>query len=144
MELMSKREAAELLGVSTRGVERAVRRGHLSVVYRQSKHGKKAWFSPAELDRYRQNQRERGPVGFLTPPGGPAVGTLIPAVDMQPRPAIEPARGNSAKVVPIVDRLTLKLAEATQFSELPGKYLLLHLFPSRLSSVMTGSIRVLD
>ena|ERR1051326_3200870 len=140
MELMSKREAAELLGVSTRGVERAVRRGHLSVVYRQSKHGKKAWFSPAELDRYRQNQRERGPVGFLTPPGGPAVGTLIPAVDMQPRPAIEPARGNSAKGVPIVDRLTLKLAEATQLSGLPRKFLLENVRSGRLKAVRIGRI----
>ena len=34
MELKSKREAAEILGLSTRGVERAVRRGHLTVLYR--------------------------------------------------------------------------------------------------------------
>src|SRR5579859_1404700 len=69
MELKSKREAAELLGVSTRGIERAVRRGHLNVVYHDSKHGKKAWFSAAELERYRQQQQARGPVGFMTGSG---------------------------------------------------------------------------
>jgi len=42
-----------MLGVSTRGIERAVRRGQLTVQYRDSKHGKKAWFRPADLERYR-------------------------------------------------------------------------------------------
>lgn len=140
MELISKREAAELLGVSTRGVERAVRRGHLNVVYRDSKHGKKAWFSPAELDRYRQHQRARGPVGFLTPTGAPAIGTLIPVVDMHPRAAVESAGGKSAKGVPIVDRLTLKLAEATQLSGLPRRFLLESVRSGRLKSVRIGRV----
>ena len=139
MELISKREAAELLGVSTRGVERAVRRGHLNVVYRDSKHGKKAWFSPAELDRYRQHQSARGPVGFLTPTGAPAIGTLIPVVDMHPRAAESP-RGKSVKGVPIVDRLTLKLAEATQLSGLPRKFLLESVRSGRLKSVRIGRV----
>jgi len=141
MELMSKRQAAELLGVSTRGIERAVRRGHLNVVYHDSKHGKKAWFSPVELERYRQQQQARGPVGFMTGSGGgPTIGTVIPMVEMQPRPAAEPPRRTVAKSVPIVDRLTLTLAEAAQLSGLPRKFLVESVRSGALKSVRIGRI----
>src|SRR5215469_16816357 len=98
MELKSKREAAEMLGVSTRGIERAVRRGQLTVQYRDSKHGKKAWFRPVDLERYRLHQEARIPVGFTTPavqqlpppgpgPGpGPTIGAVIPVVDIEAWP----------------------------------------------------------
>ena len=141
MELKSKREAAELLGVSTRGIERAVRRGHLNVVYHDSKHGKKAWFSSAELERYRQQQQARGPVGFMTGSGGgPTIGTVIPMVEMQPRPLAEPQRRTMAKTVPIVDRLTLTFAEAAQLSGLPRKFLVESVRSGALKSVKIGRI----
>jgi len=140
MEWISKRQAAEMLGVSTRGVERAVQRGQLSVVYRDSKHGKKAWFSPADLERYRQHQQARSPVGFLGGSSGPTIGTLIPAVDMPPRPAPEPARRATPKTVPIVDRLALTLAEAAQLSGLPRKFLAESLRSGALKSVKIGRI----
>src|SRR5215475_12248714 len=139
MELKSKREAAELLGVSTRGIERAVRRGQLNVVYHDSKHGKKAWFSPVELESYRQLQQARGPVGFMTGSSdGPTIGTVIPMVDMQPRPSAEPQRRTMARPVPIVDRLTLTLAEAAQLSGLPRKFLVESVRSGALKSVKVG------
>ena len=140
VELKSKREAAQILGVSTRGIERAVRRGRLNVVYRDSKHGKKAWFSPAELERFRQHQEEREPVGFMSGSGGPTIGALIPIVDMQPRPAAEPSRRATAKTVPIVDRLALTLAEAVQLSGLPRKFLAGSIRSGALKSVRIGRI----
>jgi len=141
MELMSKREAAELLGVSTRGIERAVRRGHLNVVYHDSKHGKKAWFSPGYLERYRQQQQARSPVGFMTGSGGgPTIGTVIPMVDMQPRPSAEPPRRIMTKTVPIIDRLTLTLADAAQLSGLPRKFLVESVRSGALKSVKIGRI----
>jgi|ERR1051326_5347035 predicted site-specific integrase-resolvase len=140
MQLMSKREAAELLGVSTRGVERAVRRGQLNAVYHDSKHGKKAWFSPADLERYRQHQQARSPVGFLNVPNSPPIGTLIPAVNPEPRSAAETSRRTLAKSVPIIDRLTLTLAEATQLSGLPRKFLADCVRSGRLKSVKIGRI----
>ena len=140
MELKSKREAAELLGVSTRGIERAVRRGHLNVVYHDSKHGKKAWFSPGDLERYRQHQQLRGPVGFMTGSGGPTIGTVVPIVDIQPRPVMEPARRTMAKTVPIIDRLTLTLADAAQLSGLPRKFLVQSIRAGTLKSVKVGRI----
>ncbi|HWG40750.1 MAG TPA: helix-turn-helix domain-containing protein [Candidatus Acidoferrales bacterium] len=140
MELKSKREAAELLGVSTRGIERAVRRGHLNVVYHDSKHGKKAWFSPGDLERYRQKQQTRGPVGFMTGPGGPTIGTVVPVVDMQPRPAAEQPRQAMVKSVPIIDRLALTLAEAAQLPGLPRKFLAESIRSGTLKSVKVGRI----
>jgi len=137
MDLKSKREAAEMLGVSTRGIERAVRRGHLNVVYHDSKHGKKAWFSPADLERYRQHQQARSPVGFMTG-SGPTIGTLIPVVDMQPRPAAEPPRRTMAKTVPVVDRLMLTVAEAAQLSGLPRKFVVESVRSGTLKSVKIG------
>jgi excisionase family DNA binding protein len=141
MELKSKREAAELLGVSTRGIERAVRRGHLNVVYHDSKHGKKAWFSPGDLERYRQQQQARGPVGFMTGSGGgPTIGTVIPMVEMQPRPSAEPPRRTMAKAVPIVDRLMLTIAETAQLSGLPRKFIADRIRSGTLKSVKVGRI----
>jgi excisionase family DNA binding protein len=142
MELKSKREAAEILGLSTRGVERAVRRGHLTVVYRDSKHGKKAWFSPQELGRYRELQQARGPVGFTSgipfrPPGNPPqVGTLIPTVDMEPRR--ESGLQPQADIVPLADRLTLSVDETAQLSGLPRSFIVKSIHTGKLKAVRIG------
>jgi len=129
-----------MLGVSTRGIERAVRRGQLNVVYHDSKHGKKAWFSPGDLERYRQQQQARSPMGFMTGSGGgPTIGTVIPMVEMQPRPAVEVPR-RMAKSVSIVDRLTLTLAEAAQLSGLPRKFIVESVRSGALKSVKIGRI----
>jgi excisionase family DNA binding protein len=142
MDLKSKREAAEILGLSTRGVERAVRRGQLTVVYRDSKHGKKAWFSPQELGRYRELLQARGPVGFTSgipfrPPGNsPPVGTLIPSVDIEPRR--EPEFKPEANRVPIVDRLTLSVDETAQLSGLPRSFVVKSIHSGKLKAVRIG------
>jgi excisionase family DNA binding protein len=136
MELKSKREAAELLGLSTRGVERAVRRGHLAVLYRDSKHGKKAWFSAPELERYQQLQNEREPVGFTPPPGIPTVGTLVPMVEIPPRR--EKGRDTTANAVPIADRLTLTVEEASQLSGLPRSFIVKNIHSGTLKAIRIG------
>jgi excisionase family DNA binding protein len=144
MELKSKREAAELLGVSTRGVERAVRRGHLTVLYRDSKHGKTAWFSPQELERYKELQEEpQGPVGFTagipgrSPGNGPPlVGTLIPVVGLEPR--AKSGRKRTANAVRIADRLTLTLDEAAYLSGLPRSFIVKNIHEGILKAVRIG------
>jgi excisionase family DNA binding protein len=142
MDLKSKREAAEILGVSTRGVERAVRRGQLSILYRDSKHGKTAWFSSHELERYRELQQARGPVGFTSgipfrPPGNsPPVGTLIPSVDIEPRR--EPESRRAANRVPIADRLTLNVDEAAQLSGLPRSFVVKNIHSGELKAIKIG------
>ena len=141
MELKSKREASELLGVSTRGVERAVRRGHLAVVYRDSKHGKKAWFRPQELESYKRLQESREPVGFTSgipgqPPGTPMVGTLVPMVGIEPRR--DRGQDSRANAVPIADRLTLNVDEAAHLSGLPRSFIVENIHNGKLKAVRIG------
>ena len=151
MELKSKREAAEMLGVSTRGIERAVRRGQLTVQYRDSKHGKKAWFRPVDLEHYRSRQDARSPMGFtpaaiqqLPPPGpapgpGPTIGAVVPVVDMELWPRKHKDKRNQAdNPVPIADRLTLRLPEAVQLSGLPQTYILENIRSGKLKAIRIG------
>src|SRR5215475_6469483 len=136
MELKSKREAAEILGISTRGVERAVRRGQLSVQYRESKHGRKAWFRPVDLDRYKRHQQAREPLGFTSGISGqpPHVGTLIPMVEIKPRRR----RARGLDTVPIADRLTLSIDEVVQLSGLPRTFIVQSIQSEKLHSIKIG------
>jgi excisionase family DNA binding protein len=145
MELKSKREAAEMLGVSTRGIERAVRRGQLTVQYRDSKHGKKAWFKPVDLQHYRLHQEARSPVGFTAPavqqlpPSSPTIGAVIPVVDMETWPRKRKDKGKQAdNPVPIADRLTLRVTEAVQLSGLPHTYILENIRAGKLKAIRIG------
>lgn len=142
MELKSKREAAQMLGVSTRAIERAVRRGHLAVEYRDSKHGKKAWFRPTALNRYRQHQEARGAVGFTSgipghPPGtAPLVGTLIPMVEAGPQR--HKGRDQETNPVPVVDRLVLTVEDAVHLSGLPRTFLVENIHQGKLKAITIG------
>jgi len=142
MELKSKREAAELLGLSTRGIERAVRRGHLTVLYRDSKHGRQAWFKAPELERLKQIQQGHGPVGFTSGipprpevPAVPTIGTLVPMVEMGPR-----HRGGrrEAPEVLIADRLTLTVDDAVQLSGLPRSFIVENIHSGKLKAITIG------
>lgn len=144
MELKSKREAAELLGLSTRGVERAVRRGHLTVHYRGSRHGKTAWFNPQELEQYKELQEaSHGQMGFTSgipdrPLNGnpPVVGTLVPMVEIEPRR--ERGLKREANLVPIADRLTLNLDEAAHLSGLPRGFIVKKIHDGKLKAIRIG------
>jgi hypothetical protein len=149
MELKSKREAAEMLGVSTRGIERAVRRGQLAVQYRESKHGKKAWFRPVDLEHYQRRQEARIPMGFiplpvqqLPPPGpgaAPTIGAVIPVVDLDDWPRkSKDNRKQADNPVPIADRLTLRLPEAVRLSGLPHTFLVESIRQGKLKAITIG------
>lgn len=142
MELKSKREAAQMLGVSTRAIERAVRRGQLAVEYRDSKHGKKAWFRPTALNRYRQHQEARGTVGFTSgipghPPGtGPMVGTLIPMVEVGPQG--RKGQDQETNPVPVAERLVLTVEDAVRLSGLPRTFIVENIKNGKLKSITIG------
>lgn len=145
MEMISKRQAAELAGLSTRGIERAVRRGHLAVQYRSSKHGKKAFFRPEDLQRLRERQEAAGPVGFTSgipgPPFPPAppIGTVIPLVEIKPRRRKEEAR-KDPNSVPIADRLTLTLHDSVQLSGLPRSFIAQNIRAGKLKALKIGRV----
>jgi excisionase family DNA binding protein len=142
MELKSKREAAQMLGLSTRGIERAVRRGHLTVLYRDSKHGKQAWFKAPELESLKQMQQGRGLVGFTSGipprpeiPAAPAIGTLVPVVEISPRVK---GRERERVTVPIADRLTLTIDDAVELAGLPRSFITENVRSGKLKSVVIG------
>jgi len=140
-----------MLGVSTRGIERAVRRGQLTVQYRDSKHGKKAWFRPTDLERYRHHQEARMPMGFTTavqqlpplpspvpgPSPNPTIGAVVPVVDMELWPSKD-KRKSSHNPVRIADRLTLRVNEAVQLSGLPHTYILENIRAGKLKAIRIG------
>jgi excisionase family DNA binding protein len=130
MELKSKREAAQMLGLSTRGIERAVRRGQLAVRYQPGKHGNTAWFSAAELSHYQKVQHARFPVGFTSgvakspADSGLTIGTVMPMVDVEPWP--EKKAGSPEKherSVAISEQLALTLRDAAKLAGLPGSFI---------------------
>jgi excisionase family DNA binding protein len=51
--MISKKEAAEYLGVSTRAIERYTASGKLPCTYTQGKYGKEAHYNPEDLDRFK-------------------------------------------------------------------------------------------
>jgi excisionase family DNA binding protein len=112
------------------------------VEYRDSRHGKKAWFNPRDLARYKQQQETRGPVGFTSgipprPPGtGPTIGTVIPMVEMAPWP--KKGRQPGANQVPIADRLTLTLNDAAQLSGLPRSFVVQSVHGGKLKAIKLG------
>lgn len=118
-----------MLGISTRGVERAVRRGHLAVRYQPGKHGRTAWFSAADLNRYQQVQQSRFPVGFTSgitkPPADPGltIGTVIPTVDVEPWPEKRSREQQKEKRVRVAEQLALSLNEAAELAGLPPNFI---------------------
>jgi hypothetical protein len=147
MELKSKRDAAEMLGISTRGVERAVRRGQLAVRYQPGKHGRTAWFSAADLRRYQQVQQSRFPVGFTSgitrPPSdsGPMIGTVIPVVDVEPWPERKSRdQQRDKRAVRIAEQLALSLSEAADVAGLPPIFIEQSVQSGKLKSFKVGDV----
>ena len=153
MQLKSKKEAAKLLGVSTRAIERAVRRGHLVAQYRPSKHGRMAWFAAHDLERYRELQQSRtafgfSPAGFtsarMKPPAdaGFTIGTITPLAppEDEKRRLTQRRREPTSTVVPLNQRLMLSLAEAAQLSGLPRHFVLENIEAKKLKPVRIGRL----
>jgi excisionase family DNA binding protein len=143
VQLRSKKQAAEFLGISTRAVERAVRRGHLVAQYRPSKHGRMAWFGPEDLSRYRNFQQVRAPLGFSSAvakapnEGAFTIGTVTPMALAERE--VTPSQSDSSKnVVPLNQRLTLSIAEAVQLSGLPRQFVVNSIQSKKLKSLKLG------
>lgn len=118
-----------MLGISTRGIERAVRRGQLAVQYQPGRYGRTAWFNAADLRRYHQVQQTRFPVGFssaiIKPPAdaGLTIGTVMPMVDVEPWPEKKPGHPEKENKVRIAEQLALTLNEAAQLAGLPRNFI---------------------
>jgi excisionase family DNA binding protein len=148
VELKSKREAAQILGISTRGVERAVRRGQLAVRYQPGRHGRTAWFAAADLKRYQQVQQARFPVGFtadITKPAtdsGLTIGTVLPMVDVEPWPQKHRQQEKRANkpAMSIAEQLALSINDAAQLAGLPRSFILKSIESGKLKAFKVGRV----
>ena len=138
---MNKREAADFLDLSTRAIERAVARGKLSVRYKKDKHGHVALFNTAELRRYKASLEVPMPRHpFVEPPSPttPSVpGNQTPLILGNAVPLTEGTKERSrtgVPFVPIANKLTLSLAEASSLSGLSQEYLLQSIRKKRLKA----------
>jgi len=152
VHLKSKKEAAEALGVSTRAIERAVRRGHLAAQYRPSRHGRMAWFTPQDIARYQALQQARSGFGFsaagfssavMKKPASDAgftIGTIMPLAPPEDaaRRLAPHRREQQDNSVPLNQRLTLSIPEAVELSGLPRQFLLESIQANKLKAVRIG------
>jgi excisionase family DNA binding protein len=106
---------------------------------------KKAFFRQQDLEHFRQRQEAAGPVGFTSGiPGhpflpGPAIGTVIPVVEMEPRPRRQEPQKHTNPVA-IADRLTLTLHDAVQLSGLPRSFIAQNIRGGKLKALKIGRV----
>jgi hypothetical protein len=124
---MNKREAAEFLNLSTRAVERAVARGKLGVRYKKDKHGHVALFNPRELRRYKSGLEVPLPRRPFVEPETPITTPDKPSPLMLGAVTLSDSLNEQTggrPVVPLADKLTLSLSEASSLSGLSQEFLL--------------------
>ena len=120
---MRKKEVAEYLNLSTRAVERAVERGRLSVQYRKDRHGNAAVFDPVEVKRFKAEialplPRPAKTEHMARSGDSPQTSSLtVGAASIFNDTTV---RGDQ---VPLTDKLTLSLDEASGLSGLSVDFL---------------------
>ncbi len=76
---MNKKEAAEVLGISTRALERYIGLSRISVSYVRGRTGKEARFDAAEVERFREELENRTTAsGAVTDEAAPSPATAPP------------------------------------------------------------------
>jgi excisionase family DNA binding protein len=149
MNMINKSEAAALLGVSKRALERYAAAGRLPAVYTQGPTGRQVSFDPADVERLKVEREAPMPRPATSPdntalaipgkalaklpPGG--AGQLVSL--LQALSAQAPAR----PVVPVADKLMLTLAEAAALTGLSRARLKAAIDAGQLQAVQIGRSR---
>lgn len=154
--MLSKKEAAEYLGVSTRSLERYVSDGRLSVRYEESANGEVALFDPNELNQLREEKQTprikpvsehselapTTPDKNLAPLSGVVGGLLNPLQELMERLILVlSARDESkAKLTPVQlqGKLLLKLSEVQVLTGLSREILMDSIKDGSLPAQMIG------
>ena len=120
--MLTKKEAAEYLGVSTRTLERYVKNGKLSVRYEDSQNGEIALFDSGELDQFADDKQTPRIRPASTDPGlDPTTNDMVPSRGVG---------GLLTSLQELTERLILALSERNETSSqvtpamLQGKLLL--------------------
>lgn len=151
--MLTKKEAAEYLGVSTRTLERYVKNGKLGVRYEDSLNGEIALFDSGELDQFaddRQTPRIRPAAGDLglapttsdMVPSRGVGGLLAPFQELTERLifALSDHEDRKEKITPdqLRGKLLLTLAEAKIMTGLSREILMEAMKDGRLPSQVMG------
>jgi excisionase family DNA binding protein len=143
---MTKEQAAEFLGVSVRAVQRYAAQGKLSVSYTRGERGQIAQYDEKELDGLKEQLTQpvypqRGVVesGSHDKPGSRAIMPVMPSSlvlssPADPRVVMEAYR----RFVPIADKLTLSLADASALAGLSRDLLRTAIKSGRLKAAKRG------
>lgn len=133
--MVSKKEAAEFLGVSTRAVERYTASGKLACSYVQGKFGKEANYNLEDLERFKaelstptyQPEIIHPPTSSdnILPPDSASLSRVseaeVSSIDYEERFLV--ALENLANRIPISDKLLLSLLEAQKLTGLSREFL---------------------
>jgi excisionase family DNA binding protein len=133
--MVSKKEAAEYLGVSTRAVERYTASGKLPCIYTQGKFGKEANYNQEDLEKFKgELQTPTYQPEILDPPTS---SDTIPPPDSAPLSRVSGGENllldyeerflvaleNLANRTPVSEKLLLSLKEAQKLTGLSREFL---------------------
>lgn len=131
--MLSKKEAAEYLNVSTRAIERYTASGKLPCTYNQGKYGKEAQYSQEELDRFKGElatptyQPEiihpTTSIDTILPPDNVSLSEVSRGGDSLDYERLLVALENFASNNLVVEKLLLSIKEAQQLTGLSREYL---------------------
>jgi excisionase family DNA binding protein len=136
---MNKQEAAEYLGISVRTLQRLTAQGEISAGEVRGKTGMVTDYAKEELDRFKQEEERKAQdatryvrphVTPVTPDNATPAQTALalgragnsPAL-VELITALEQAHAARTQPVPVFEKLTLSLAEASQLSGLSRNHL---------------------
>ncbi len=162
---MNKKEAAEVLGISTRALERYIGLNRISVSYVRGRTGDEARFDPAEVERFRQElETRKQSVSVVTDeaPPSPESSTRKPrqvakfsasqALEASPAPGSMASLGSalaallrgqgspetSTSVADLSHKLSLSVKEAARLSGLSENHLRTAIGEGKLKARIIG------
>ncbi len=152
---MNKREAAEVLGISTRALERYIGLSRISVSYARGRTGKEARFDAAEVERFRVELENRlTAAGAVADEAAPSPETAAPIASglsrLSDSQALEssPPRGSMASLGEAIAALLqgqaapgTGISERASVADLSHKLSLSVKEAARLSGLSEGHLR---
>lgn len=137
--MLTKKQAAEFLGISTRSLERLVTKGDVAAKHRSGKFGIETVFEQKELERYRAAQSEKSQALVTVKPQTPTTRPKATA-PVSPAAALGAPGGTFDDVTAAfaTQKLALTVEEATKFVPLSAGHLRRAIREKKLRAVRLG------
>jgi excisionase family DNA binding protein len=144
---MNKKQAAEFLGITPRTLERHMSAGRIAYEMRRGKTGEEAYFDPASVERFRADHLAPVIPGKVEEPSQ-ALATTSPVAMVRQGTTSQNGQQFAAMIaaaihsapapVPVADKLTLSLVEASQLSGLSRNHLRAAIEDKKLKARIIG------